>query len=356
VAFADETKQQQLEERILRAVPQREGSTPQARVLESGEPLLWTNVRVPAPDWVSGADHAELLQVTETKSLMVVPLITRGKTLGALTLAAAESDRQFSDRDLALAEEVAYRMTMAIDNARLLKQAQQATRARDNLLSIVSHDLKNPLAVIRMAVDMLPPEQTNHGPTLNPQSAIRRAAARMQRLIEDLLDTACIDAERLSIEPAPVAVLPLVSEMLETLEPAAAGKSVLLVSELPADLPAVYADRTRIQQVLSNLLGNAIKFTPEGGSVTVRVTPEQDAATFSVVDTGPGILESHLPHLFDRFWRAPRTARLGTGLGLFIAKGIVEAHGGRIWVETKLGAGSTFCFTLPITWPGSRSA
>jgi signal transduction histidine kinase len=292
-------------------------------------------------------DHTDFLQAADVTSLMVVPLIARERTLGALTFAAAESKRRYSERDLALAEEVAYRIAMAIDNARLLKRAEQATIARDNLLSIVSHDLKNPLSVIGMVLDLQESEQAEDTRSQDRHPTIRRAVARMQRLIGDLLDTASIDARRLGIEQTPVPVAPLVGEMLEMLEPAAANKAVRLASELPAELPAIFADRGRIHQVLWNLLGNAIKFTPEGGSITLRVTPSDDVVTFSITDTGPGIPESELPHLFERFWQARRTARLGTGLGLFIAKGIVEAHAGRIWVETQLGAGSTFCFTLP---------
>jgi signal transduction histidine kinase len=131
----------------------------------------------------------------------------------------------------------------------------------------------------------------------------------------------------------------------------AISKGLQLKSELPTDLYAVFVDRHRILQVFANLIGNAIKFTPSGGTITVRAEQFEEDIQFSVEDTGPGIPKEEIPHLFDRFWQARKTARLGTGLGLFIVKGIVEGHGGRIWVESELGVGSRFHFTLPMKPP-----
>ncbi|MGA9526155.1 MAG: ATP-binding protein, partial [Myxococcaceae bacterium] len=171
------------------------------------------------------------------------------------------------------------------------------------------------------------------------------------QMLADLLETASIEGGSLSVEPKRLELGLLVVEALEALQPLAASKSQHLESDLPAALPAVLADSSRIHQVLANLLGNAIKFTPEGGAIAVRATSSGGLVTISITDTGPGIAEDELPHIFDRFWQARRTAKLGSGLGLFIVKGIVEAHGGTIWVESKVGAGSTFHFTLPVAPP-----
>ena len=170
----------------------------------------------------------------------------------------------------------------------------------------------------------------------------------MNRLLEDLLDTASIEGGRLSVEKEAIDMGPLVAEALEALSPVAASKSLNLTNELPAELPAVLADTPRIQQVLANLLGNAIKFTPQAGTIIVRAEPSDGVVTFSVTDTGPGIPEENVPHLFERLWQAKHTASLGTGLGLFIVKGIVESHEGTVWVESRVGHGSTFFFTLPV--------
>jgi signal transduction histidine kinase len=169
----------------------------------------------------------------------------------------------------------------------------------------------------------------------------------MNRIIQDLLDTASIEAGKLSLERRPLDVTTFVENMIDTMRPLTATTSLHLKSELPHNLPAIFADSGRLQQVFANLLSNAIKFTPAGGTITVRAVAAEDVVQFSVADTGSGIPQEDIPHLFDRFWQAPRTARHGTGLGLSIVRGIVLTHGGRLWVDSQVGAGSTFSFTLP---------
>jgi signal transduction histidine kinase len=236
-----------------------------------------------------------------------------------------------------------------IDNAWLYEQAQRATRARDDLMAIVSHDLQNPLSAILIGIASISQDSSGGDPTRFRKRLERmeRGAQRMSRLIQDLLDTASIESGRLSVAATPLEVAPQIVEALEVMQPSARSKSLRLEGELPAELPAVCADSARFQQVFVNLLSNAIKFTPAGGTISVGAEASEGAVTFSVRDTGPGIPEEDVSRLFDRFWQARHTARLGTGLGLFIVKGIVETHGGRIWVESKLGVGSTFFFTLP---------
>jgi CheY-like chemotaxis protein len=188
---------------------------------------------------------------------------------------------------------------------------------------------------------------------------IARRAGEMNRLIQDLLDISSIDAGRLRLEKSRQGVPRMLEEALAVWESLAAQKSLGINCECPsADELDLDCDPNRILQVLNNLVGNAIKFTEPGGSIHVRVEPRANDVCFSVTDSGPGIPEADLPHIFDRFTRASTTARRGTGLGLSIAKGIVEAHGGRIWVESQAGVGSTFYFTLPLipSTPGEPNA
>jgi signal transduction histidine kinase len=177
---------------------------------------------------------------------------------------------------------------------------------------------------------------------------MRRAGERMNRLIQDLLDVKRIESGRLVVEPRPVPAGALLGEAVELLRPLATSNAIDLVYEAAEDLPRVSADPHRIHQVLSNLIGNSIKFTPRGGRVSVTGECLGPEVRLAVSDTGPGIPPEYVPHIFGQFWQGARTDRRGIGLGLAIAKGIVEAHAGRIWVESTVGAGSSFYFTLPV--------
>jgi signal transduction histidine kinase len=169
----------------------------------------------------------------------------------------------------------------------------------------------------------------------------------MDRLICDLLDVARMEAGSFSIQPSHVDIGALLEESLKLCESQARAKKITVTAEIPAGLPPVNGDRDRLDQVLSNLLGNAFKFTPEGGQVVVRARKVDDSVQITVEDSGPGIPAADLPRIFDRYWRGDRASRDGAGLGLAICKGIVDAHGGNIWVESALGRGTTFRFTVP---------
>jgi signal transduction histidine kinase len=355
VRFADETKQREFGERAKLFAPRPGWQTPDAKAIFSGSPVLLSRVGDPLAEGIAhDEEHAEILRALGIRSLMALPLVARGRAIGALVFSTSGSRRRYSVRDLALAEEIARRGALAIDNARLYEQAQRATRARDTLLAVVSHDLKNPLGVILMNLSVLlrRKEEEDRRRSRKQLVSIQRSARRMIRITGDLLAIASIEAGRLSIQRERLEVAPLVLEAVEAQQSMAASQSLQMRSELPSGLPAIYADSARLQQVLVNLLGNAIKFTPKGGNITVRAMSAGAAVTFAVADSGPGIAQDEIPHLFDRFWQAERTARLGTGLGLFIVQEIVKAHGGRVWVETKVGEGSTFYFTIPIASPG----
>lgn len=298
------------------------------------------------------AEHLELLRSGKPHSLILAPLTARDKLLGVLLLVSVRPERSFDGEDLRLAEELARRAALAVDNARLYAQAQNAIAARDQLLAVVSHDLRNPLGVVMMGTSFLRELVPADDPQVERQlDMIGRSAEHMHRMIEDLLDVARVDAGRLSVDPAPVPGAALIREGAELLGPLAAEHGITLRTERDGDLPPVLADRSRILQVFSNLGGNAVKFTPRGGRITLGAVATGDALRFHVADTGPGIPAEHLVHLFDRFWQASRNDRRGIGLGLAIVQGIVTAHGGRVWAESTSGEGSTFHFTLPLAPP-----
>jgi signal transduction histidine kinase len=242
------------------------------------------------------------------------------------------------------------------ERARLLRNEQEAraaaeaaVMARDEVLRIVAHDIGNSLSAVKIHARVL--ERTlpaDQGDVRSRIESIRHLTQQMDRLRQDLLDVAAIEAGRLSFEPAELDVGEVVDDVLAGVTGLAAEKEMEVGASIGADLPAAWADRERIHQVLSNLVGNAVKFTPHGGRVLVSAVAEDGEARVSVADTGPGIPPEHLPHVFDRFWQARSTRRAGAGLGLAIARGIVEAHGGEIGAASEPGRGTTFHFTLPL--------
>jgi len=233
-------------------------------------------------------------------------------------------------------------------------EAQGIIDAREEILRIVAHDLRNPLNTIHMATELLIDTAGTDAARRSQLRIIGRAGERMNHLIQDLLSVTTIEAGRLSIAPRKSSVAELLYEAREMLEPIAKEKGLTLAVSAEADLPAVRADPARVLQVFSNLVGNAVKFTPAGGTVTLAATRADGRVRCSVIDTGPGIPPAQIPRLFGKFWQAKRGDGRGVGLGLAIAKGIVEAHGGTINVESEIGRGSVFSFVLPV-W-GDESA
>ena len=323
---------------------------PLVRVLMTGEPVLVREIPEGAIEQIGMAPERQAtLLALDPHSLVCVPLKSARRIIGAVTLVSSVSGRRYDADDLAMAEELARRASLAVENARLFREAQAATGARDEMLGVVAHDLRNPLHTIMMASDLmmaLPPDGTVAG-ARRTVDMIRRAAERMNRLIQDLLDVKRIESGRLAVEPRPTSANAVVAEAVEMLRPLATGSSLRLCAEIPPELPRAQMDPPRVHQVLSNLVGNAIKFTPAGGTITIHADATDDEVRISVIDTGPGIAPEQLPHLFGRYWQANQRDRRGIGLGLAIAKGIVEAHSGRIWVASTPGEGSRFTFTLP---------
>ncbi|HEX6748850.1 MAG TPA: PAS domain S-box protein [Longimicrobium sp.] len=346
--------------------PEREGLTrellglpvepasmhPVARAMETREPVLTESL----PDgWIdgiaAGGEHARILHELGMHAVLAVPLVVRGEVLGGLGLVMSSAERGYTPALVTVAGELASRAALAVENTRLYGAAQSAIRAREDVLHVVSHDLGNSLSAIIVTTTVLLrtlPEEEANDDLRRRIASIRDLARRMQRLRQDLLDVASIETGRLAIEWDAWDPGGLAGEALESFAGLAAEKGLRLEGDVAPDLPQLEGDRERIMQVLANLLGNAVKFTPEGGRVGLRVSGGDGEVRFEVGDTGPGIPPEHLVHVFDRFWKVRSANRQGAGLGLAIAKGIVEAHDGRIWVESVEGEGSTFVFTLPL--------
>jgi len=272
-----------------------------------------------------------------TRSALSVPLLVRGRSLGVLTFLTHTGGRPLKTEDLSVALELAGRVALAIENAQL-------HHAREEVLRVVSHDLRTPLSVVRGNVELLEQGEISREEGL---PTLRRAVEHMERLLQDLLDATRLDAGTLRLRLGRVGVSTLFEDVEEMLGPTAAAQGVTLKLPEARTWPFLRADRDRILQVLWNLVGNAIKFTPRGGTVSVAVASEGPSLRFAISDTGPGILERDLPHVFDRYWQANQADRRGAGLGLSIARGLVEAHGGKLWLHSVEQSGTTFYFTLP---------
>lgn len=284
------------------------------------------------------------------RSSMCVPLLVADRVLGVLSMATTtDSDRVFEDDDLPLAQELARRASAAIENARLHEAAKRATRLREQILAIVSHDLRNPIGTIDLAAKVLTGKWaiSDTGNMSKQLEAIQRSTARASRLISDLLDAASVQAGRLSLRIDQHDMEDMLRESVESFEPLAQEKGIELRWQFQVEDRSILCDRDRVLQVLGNLIGNALKFCNRGDFILVRANTNDREAVVSVADSGPGIPDAEVAHIFDLYWEGSRD-KCGTGLGLTIAKGIVESHGGHIWVDSRLGEGSSFFFTLPL--------
>ena len=292
----------------------------------------------------------EVIRMRNVRALYGVPLLQGDELIGVAHMGSLTA-YSFSDEDRQLFSAMAARATACICQHMLHDLAEQALRMREELLAIVSHDLRNPLAAIDMAARLLGSKLADH-PDHRIQKQIEiilRSSGRMARLIHDLLDVASIRAGRLSIDPKPERIWELLTDAIDMHQAAALEHGIALrLEEMKEPELRSNCDRERFSQVMANLLGNAIKFCRAGDQVTVLVDREGDEINFAIADTGPGIEPAELDRVFDPYWSANNHKSTGTGLGLAITKGIIEAHGGRIWVRSEVGRGTSFFFTLPI--------
>lgn len=278
-----------------------------------------------------------------------LPLVSHNRVLGAVFLFGTPLRQELDGSGKALLQALAHRASMAVGNAQLHENAQHSIRAREHLMAVASHDLRNSLSLALMSLSALevPLDGSSALPPASRVALLRKGLGRMQRLLDDLLDFASIETGQLSLSICEQSVAALVDEAIETFREAAMHKGIQLARQTPDGSTMIECDSFRILQVLSNLIGNALKFTPSGGTVTVAAVDREGDIEFSVADTGCGIASCDLPRVFEAYYRAPRAGNGGMGLGLSISKGIVESHGGKAWVESQLGEGTTFYFRLP---------
>src|SRR5690606_23664743 len=295
-------------------------------------------------------EHLRIISELSPSSLIAVPLQAPGRVIGSLVLVQAESGRRFEMADFRLAQELEGRAAMAVENARLYHAAERALRAREEMLSIVAHDLRNPLNAIILGVEGVLEDLPKAQLPVEYQTlqTVRVSARRMDRLIHDLLEVARIESGKLRIEPHPERIAMIVDEAVAMMRPLAESQGLEIVTCVDRGVRPVLADGSRILQVISNLVGNAIKFTPAGGKVTIEAEELESEVRLVVADTGTGIAAEQLPHLFARHWQGSDRDRRGIGLGLAIAKGSIERHRGRVWVASQFGAASRFYFTRPL--------
>lgn len=295
----------------------------------------------------TNSEHRELLKRLGIRSLVAVPLVVRGEVIGAATFVRGHSGRPpFDEPEALLAEEVGRRAALAVSNARLYGEAQQALQAREELTAIVSHELRNPLNAASMAAALL---QHDLGPEKRQEKArvIERSLRLATKLLDDLLDLSRIEAGSLTVDREVVEVGPLLREACEDFQGLAAELQSSFSCPDALDLPEILGDRHRLLQVVGNLLNNALKFSPPGETVELEAEAVDQEVWISVRDRGPGLDPEEQRRVFDRFWQARKGDRRGLGLGLAIARGLVEAHDGRIWVESTPGGGATFRFSVP---------
>ena len=299
-----------------------------------------------------GGLYQGLRDLPDMQTYLATPLVHAGETVGSISLhfeeagAVGASDRTFT---LLLAQAAATALHRARSyDAELDKRrrAEMLAQAREDVLGVVAHDLRNPLNLIQMTVELITDEELPIERRKEMLGIALRATKQMNRLIEDLLDHVRLQAGKLSLDVEDVSVHTIIQDAEETYRPLAERRHVHFET-IGNEAVSVRADRTRVSQIVGNLVGNAIKFTPEQGIVKLRATPDDKQVVFQVVDDGPGIPADNISHLFDNFWQARKSDRRGVGLGLAIAKELVEAHGGKIWVESSVDRGSTFSFSLP---------
>jgi signal transduction histidine kinase len=355
---------EELARELYQRFPFQLSSAPLAQQrLRQGEPVL-----VPAVDAsmiarvAQSPEHLALLTEMGPCSLMVVPLVARGRVLGAITLLSSDSGRHYAEADLTLAQDLARRAAMAVDNARLYEEAQAAIRTRDEFLSLVSHDLRSPITSIKGLAQLLERRANRLGDPARAQLAdglarIDATTTKMTSLIEELLDLARLQAGyTLELDRQRTELVALARGVVEAQQHNTRRHTIRLESAEPAIVAVL--DAARLERVLANLIGNAGKFSPAGGPIVVVLYREpgdggeEDVgwAVLAVRDEGVGIPAADMPRLFERFHRGRNVAgRIkGTGIGLAGAKQIVEQHGGSITVESHEGAGTTVTLRLPL--------
>ncbi|HYY98551.1 MAG TPA: PAS domain S-box protein, partial [Pyrinomonadaceae bacterium] len=323
------------------------------QVLRTGKPELYPEIT----DGMLAAgaideEHLKIMRGIGFTSAIIAPLVAQGRTLGVITFISAESGRRYGREELALAENLAHRAGIAVDNARLYRKAQEANRLKDEFLATVSHELRTPLTAILGWASMLRKTEFDRRTAQNALETIERNARAQSQIIDDLLDVSRIVTGKLRLDVRQVEPASFIDAAVESVRPAAEAKGVRLSKALDTGPVVLSGDPARLQQVVWNLLTNAVKFTPRGGRVELRLAREGSQFEITVSDTGAGISPEFLPYVFDRFRQADSSTTRrhgGLGLGLAIVRHLVELHGGTVRAESEgEGRGSSFTVTLPV--------
>ncbi len=330
-------------------------------VARNGVPLL-------VPDTSANPRFRPMSDTAQVKAEMAVPLRAKGQVIGVLDVQGRSVD-QFDESDLSTLQALSVQISGAIERAQLytdlrksLEQMREVDRLRNDFLSAINHEMRAPLTAILGFTDFLLREQA--GPLTAHQREylgdVRSSGERILNLVENLLKAARLEEGEILPQCAVVRIADVVAQTTATVRPAAMEKTIALSSRIPADLPDTWADPSMVERILINLLSNAVKFTPPGGAVWIDARPrdnEPEMIEVSVSDTGVGIDPKQVDQIFKRYHQLNTPGggqRSGTGLGLYIVKGLVELHGGRVWVESALGEGSKFAFTLPVVREENR--
>ena len=349
VADGDPSEVERLREHRRRVPPDPAAQLGMARVIASGRSELHRDISEPllssfAPD----GEYKAFLRRLRFRSAIIVPMTARGRTLGAIALIAAASERRFEQADLEMAEELGLRAAMAIDNARLYEEAREADRRKDEFLAMLGHELRNPLAPILTGIKLM---QLRGVGGERERQIIERQVNYLVRLVDDLLDVSRITRGRVELRREPVELAAVVAKAIEMASPLFEQRSHLLSVEVPRTGLVVEVDQVRLAQVLANLLTNAAKYTDPGGAVVVRGRRDRGQVVVSVIDNGIGIRSDVLPGIFDMFVQGDRAldrSQGGLGIGLTLARNLVEAHGGSIEAHSAgRGHGSEFIVRLP---------
>lgn len=289
------------------------------------------------------------LEKLKFRSLVSVPLVSKGHTVGLITLGMSNSQRLYTEAQMPFLKEIADQCAIAVENAKLYVQAQQAVDSRELVLSIVSHELRNPVATIDMAAQVLStPDRLSPEKYANIIGRIRNSTYLMSRMISDLLDFSKMQAGTFGVDKVLADAHKIVTAGIEPHLKRAKDKNIQWQINIPDQLPRFSCDQSRMTQVLWNLVGNAVKFSPDQGTISVWVEADDAIIRWHVKDEGPGLAAHEAEKIFERFWQAEKTANLGTGLGLSIARGIVEAHGGKIWVDRANQRGCQMNIEIPL--------
>lgn len=362
-AHADPAKDQLLQRLHQQYPPDPGRAHPNVEVLRTGQPKVVTNVPSALLDGVTyNAEHRYLHEELGCVSYISVPLVARGRVLGVLSFMSSRPSRRYGSADLPLAEELARRAALAVDNARLHKEVEDALRVRDDFLTAASHDLRTPLTSVIGRAGLLR-MRLDSGKEITPDylgaqvDALHHGAQRMLAVVDEITDVARLQmGHQLALDVETIAVDELVRDVVSVISDAKGYNGAPLVVDAPAGL-TIAGDRVRLERVLQNVIGNAAKYSPAATPIDVEVGADGDDVTITVRDRGVGIPAAELPHIFTRFYRASTAKGIaGTGIGLAGSKSIVEQHGGRIAIESAVGEGTTVTMTLPRAVPAGSAA